>query len=125
MTDRELLEFAAKAAGIGPLDFDYAEREGHGFYFGPRLPMPQGVLMAAKHTYWNPLEDGGNALSLAVMLSQTCRLASFEITITNGSACAGFRHPDIGPEWGYDADPFAATCRAIVLAAAEIGKGMP
>jgi hypothetical protein len=65
-TDRELLELAAKAASIGPLDFDYAEREGHGFHMGPRLPMPQGVLMAAMWTYWNPLDDDADALCLAV-----------------------------------------------------------
>jgi len=68
MTDRELLTLAAKAAGVGPLDFDYAEREGHGMYFGPRLPMPQGVLMAAMWTYWRPLEDDSDALRLAVKL---------------------------------------------------------
>lgn len=68
LTERERLELAAKAAGLGPLDFDYAEREGHGLYIGPRLPMPTGVVMAAMHRYWRPLADDGDALRLAVAI---------------------------------------------------------
>lgn len=65
MDDRELLEMAAKAAGIEGLDFDYAQREGHGLYFGPRL-QPASGIQAMCHRYWRPLEDDGDALRLAL-----------------------------------------------------------
>lgn len=68
MSDRELLELAAKAAEIGPLDFDYPTRESNGMYFGPRLPTPSGVIMAMTYRYWNPLEDDGDAFRLALKL---------------------------------------------------------
>jgi hypothetical protein len=123
MSERELLELAAKAAGVGPLDFDYAEREGHGFYMGPRLPMPHGVLMAAMWTYWNPLTDDGDALRLAVKL----RLS---VSTPHGNYRAFAQSQD--RQRGVDAncgdpslditDPLAATRRAIVRAAAEIGR---
>ena len=68
MSERNLLELAAKAIGITGLDFYYPEREGHGMYFGPRLPMCEGVLMAAVYSYWNPLKDDGDAFRLAYKL---------------------------------------------------------
>lgn len=111
MTDRELLELAAKAAGIEGLDFDYAERESHGMYFGPRLPLPQGVIMAACYSYWDPLNNDGDALRLAVQLE-------IELSFINGDT-----HADGQSEGG--PDKIANTRRAIVHAAAEIGKAMP
>lgn len=118
-TDRELLELAAKAAAVGPLDFDYAEREGHGFHMGPRLPMPQGVLMAAMWTYWNPLEDDSDALRLAVTLKldivQFSTYEEVQVVAPLARVCSQL--------WGDDA--YAATRRAIVRAAAEIGAASP
>ena len=65
MTDRELLELAAKAAGIDAewhndddADFD-AAHEGM-FLKGARSPN--------NSKYWNPLTDDGDALRLAVKL---------------------------------------------------------
>ena len=113
MTDRDLLELAARAAGIGPLDFEYPKREGHGMYFGPRLPMPQRVLMAAMHTYWNPLADNGDALRLAVKLELIIGCYAGSI-IVDGKGVAAEEH-DLS-------DRDAATRRAIVRAAAELGK---
>lgn len=110
MDDKELLELAAKAAEVGPLDFDYPEREGHGFYMGPRLPMPQGVLMAAMWTYWNPLEDDGDALRLAVKLELDIGFIYNDTLVLN--VCEG------------GGDPYVRTRRAIVRAAAEIGKSL-
>lgn len=122
-TDRELLEFAAKAAGIGPLDFDYAKREAHGMYFGPRLPMPQGVLMAAMWTYWRPLEDGDDALKLAVQLYlDISHQPDAKIEVTSQYV----NEDDIRWSWeSYGDDPQAATRRAIVRTAAAIGEKMP
>lgn len=119
MNDRELTELAAKAVGIGPLDFDYAEREGHGFYCGPRLPMPQGVLMAAMWSYWDPLNDDGDALRLAVKLG-----FGFDVLYGSGITMV-YKGNLVTIKEPHAEDPFAATRRAIVRAAAEIGKAMP
>ena len=63
--------------------------------------------------YWNPLTDDGDALRLAVKLELDVMFASVRsvdddvnITIEAGT------------------DPYAATRRAIVRAAAEIGRNM-
>lgn len=90
MTDRELLELAAKAAGI-PLKPDFARR--YDYYMADRL-------------MWNPLTDDGDALRLAVKL----RLFAPELDPAIATA-----------QLDLD-DPYAATRRAIVRAAAEIGK---
>ena len=96
MSDRELLEDAAKAAGVDiewqPCGWAHDNETG---------------------CEWNPLTDDGDALRLAVNL---------EITIM-------FDHYSVWCEqYGilekYGDDPLAATRRAIVRAAAEIGKGM-
>lgn len=104
MTDRELLEAAAKAAGIDLWHEDV-------FTSGlTRKVSDNGVLR------WNPLTDDGDALRLAVM----CKL-----TITY---VANETWPDVIAITGHQiteqvgADPFAATRRAIVRAAAEIGR---
>ena len=56
---------------------------------------------------WNPLADDGDAFRLAV------KLGLFMLKVVK----------DI-PRAEYDKDPYAATRRATVLAAAEIGKSM-
>jgi hypothetical protein len=117
MSNRQLLELAAKAAGVTGLDFDYAEREGHGLYFGPRLPAPTGVVQAMNHTYWNPLDNDGDALRLAVKLGSTGRYP-FLVSVGQVGTLAG----DVGgPPTPHDQDPYAATRLAIVSAAAAIG----
>ena len=102
MTDRELLEFAAKAASntlpIGtPNYFDETEND----------------------VMWNPLEDDGDALQLVVKLGFTIQVDDEECrTYVVGSTgrCIGTEpHGD---------DPYAATRGAIVRAAAEIGREM-
>jgi hypothetical protein len=84
MTDRELLEAAAKAAGID--------------------------LLRGPYITWNPLTDDGDALRLAVRLNLTVH-KGFAYTPTGKL----FDHRDY-------ANPIAATRRAIVRAAAEIGR---
>lgn len=120
MTDKELLELAAKAAGITILrhrldnpicaDILLAERTDDGHAIG-----------------WNPLTDDGDALRLAVKLNIELRfhLAGDVPGVT--ATCAADRRLPIPrepwtPEQG---DKPAATRRAIVRAAAEIGKAMP
>jgi hypothetical protein len=89
MTDRELLELAAKAAGI--------------YYWIP-----------GSTREWNPLTDDGDALRLMVSLRMNVHLDSNMVDVD----------PD-GVHWfseTYGDDPYAATRRAIVRAAAAIGK---
>ncbi len=59
---------------------------------------------------WNPLTDDGDALRLAVKLNRT-DIGALIMNYTSGEE--------------YREDPYAATRRAIVRAAAEIGKAMP
>lgn len=105
MTDKELLELAAKAAGIGDAIF-------HG-------PI-EGMWSNALDEYWNPLTNDGDALRLAVKLELILDLFDPdepEIYIWRRRDNANHKEP-IGN------DPYAATRRAIVRAAAEIGKEM-
>jgi hypothetical protein len=90
-TDKELLEFAAKAAGV----------KDEMLVFG----------------WWSPLTDDGDALRLAVKLKLCVAITDHGVNVSE----VGWRswrevqHPD---------DPYAASRRAIVRAAAEIGKAI-
>ncbi len=116
MSDRELLELAAKAAGYGEvwtLDSDPDT-----FYIGPRY-----TGGAPKYRVWNPLTDDGDALRLAVKLGLDLELHG--CNSTHPYAVAFDCNRNIGEEEQPDnGDPYAATRRAIVLAAAEIGRNM-
>ena len=108
MTDRELLENAAKAAGI----------EGEWEYNPPFDGRDRSGIYVVGHTFlWNPLTDDGDALRLAVKL-RMCVLLSSEkddAAVTADTGCSKVK---------FGNDPLAATRRAIVRAAAEIGKAM-
>lgn len=106
MTDRELLEQAAKAAGY--------KREIHPLDPEPHRP--------AYWIGWNPLTDDGDALRLAVKLN----LLKFVECAQYGRAMAEVRYGAARGEYWEPVgdDPYAATRRAIVRAAAEIGKDM-
>jgi hypothetical protein len=116
MNDRELLELAAKAAGYEAWDWLGGD----------------GLLNVydanGRHDCWNPLTDDGDAFRLAVKLWIDVSFPPY-------------REPDppvvyAGMYWDVSdslwyryeelrgADPYAATRRAIVKAAAEIGRGM-
>lgn len=99
MTDRELLEAAAKAAGIG---WDLYENAWYG---------------AGVHPDWNPLTDDGDALRLAVKCGIDLR---FPGPIVQAASEAMPRAVTEDAK----VDPLAATRRAIVRAAAEIGRSM-
>lgn len=115
MNDRELLEMAAKAAGNG------ATWRGSDAFKLYSMVLPSG-------TAWNPLDDDGDALRLAVRL---------QLTIHNEHINAGVAYcTGIGDATAYPVvdsgsdedevipDDYIATRRAIVRAAAEIGKSM-
>jgi len=97
-TDRELLELAAKAAGVDWFDEPAAVA-------GIGLHMKSGP-------FWNPLTDDGDALRLAVRL--------------NINVHKGFVYTPTGRLFDCRdcATPIGATRRAITRAAAAIGEGM-
>ena len=92
MTDRKLLEAAAKAAGIEHV-----------------------TPMMIEWGQWNPLTDDGDAFRLAVRLGLEIGSSYLNPIYVNGD------------NWSVsepikNSDPYAATRRAIVRAAAEIGR---
>lgn len=112
--DRELLELAARALGA---EFEEVDGEGYG-----NLHFEDGSYVLA----WNPLQFSGDALELAVKLR-------FGVNVTGGlnwTSITFFGNPghyfnEISAPYvqeNHGADPLAATRRAIVRAAAEIGK---
>ena len=110
MTDRELLELAAKAAGI---EYDPSDKSKLGLWL---------VIddEPSEHTRrrWNPLTDDGDALRLAVKL----RLHIINDGMT--CVCRTGMPRNIGVTESLSGCQFEATRRAIVRAAAEIGKAM-
>lgn len=117
MTDRELLELAAKAAGLPELtewgeitDYDSPHYMQWALY-------ESGIGGQCKS--WSPLTDDGDALRLMVDKRFTVKVDDHEVEVFD--------------EWGEclvsigmqaDEDYHAATRRAIVRAAAAIGQGM-
>jgi transcription elongation factor GreA-like protein len=100
MNDRELLELAAKAAGH--IQFD-------------KMRLATNFIDKYSLQDWNPLTDDGDALRLAV------KLRLYLEHYHNGVCCDALGKPI----WEYFInDPYASTRRAIVRAAAEIGRGM-
>ena len=98
-SDKELLILAAKAAGI--------KYKWNDSFNEPQIP----------GGFWNPLKDNAQALVLAVKLNMD--IISFDrtkVTASTGTtdylAAAEIKNND----------PYAATRRAIVRAAAEIGR---
>jgi len=121
-TDRELLELAAKAAG---LHIDKSTTNGGGMRNTGFDMLGNAMLDWHNNVRWNPLTDDGDALRLAVKLNIHLEFA--------GRPCAPVDRVQASPKgFGhlayvamYGGDPCAATRRAIVCAAAEIGKAMP
>ena len=111
MTDKELLELAAKAAGIELRIYD-------GMIVNPGTDL---VVVTKDGFPWNPLNSGADALRLAVKLN---------LIVDIGGGYAEARCPEFDPEpkameyFNNNDDPYAATRRAIVRAASEIGRGM-
>jgi hypothetical protein len=100
MTDNELLKLAAKAAGdvtheeIWKGKYSHFERKGYG---------------------WNPLTYDGDALRLAVQLQMVVGIYPTKTNVTADGVFLEEFHGD---------NPSSTTRRVIVMAAAEIGKGI-
>lgn len=118
MTDRELLELAAKAAGylivLGKNDSDSQVLKQSEFY----IRNDRGI----RHE-WNPLTDDGDALRLAIKTRKFPEVFRNGLGVSNGYEEKGRSMVPIIEIFGDD--PCAATRRCIVRAAAEIGKSMP
>ena len=98
--DKELLELAAKAAGIeGTWDNE-----------------SKCFVPACGPIIWEPLSHDGDALRLAVKLK-------LSVSIFDDAIGVGRRGSSYG-ELEIQGDPYAATRRAIVRAAAAIGEQM-
>lgn len=116
MTDRELLELAAKAAGM-----TLGKERGEWIWWeAMHCFNAQGERGESK--MWNALTDDGDALRLAV----TLELDIGQMLTPGMVTCVGM--DDVGGCVAADeelgTDPYAATRRAIVRAAAEIGRQM-
>jgi hypothetical protein len=109
MTDRELLELAAKAAG-------FAEARWQDISGWGEVRHGLSTAIWTGEDYWNPLESDGDALRLAVKLEIHAGYAEL-----SGCGFASWHRGNSSvSEYGPD-DPYAATRRAIVRAAAAIG----
>lgn len=122
MTDRELLEFAAKAAGMAL---------GKIFVF---TSSDKWVGWRDHHNTirgWNPLTDDGDALRLAVKLRFVIHVWDDSDNVSAAKTLPDGDDPDDESDDWHVADAHScgslesAARRAIVRAAAEIGKAMP
>ena len=103
-TDRELLELAAKAAG-----YEYHSPAGY-------------IVVDGIPGNWNPLEDDGDALRLAVELNMDIRYESCAdgVCVTVVGAWDGAPEP---VDEVFENDGPQAVRRAIVRAAAAMAEG--
>lgn len=106
MTDRELLELAAKAAGYTVV--------GH-YEYGLKIECHDGGEASKGFVKWCPHLDGGDALRLAVDCGIGMRFHD---------GWGEVFHPVGHLEFKYDGDKQTTTRFAISMLASEIGKGM-
>lgn len=108
--DRELLELAARAAGIELVWSKFSN-------------VPTLFKGLSSDEVWNPLTDDGDALRLAVKLQMCIGIVPSNIKDGYATVALAPANPvEIGET--HNDDPLAATRRAIVRAAAELGRSM-
>lgn len=103
MTDSEMLVLAAKAAGYKVL------------YGDDRIGLR---LKHENRRFWKPLDDDGDAMRLSV----TLRIGMFHDDL--GVYCNYQQTKQLRIYFAEVPDKYEASRRAIVCAAAKIGKGM-
>jgi hypothetical protein len=106
MNDREITELAAKAAGIV------------GVWHERGQCIHATNCAGLSDMWWRPLEDDGDALRLAVKLKLMLGFHNYEnsVRVISQDLLDPVHTEPVGD------DPYAAARRAIVRAAAEIGK---
>jgi len=112
-TDKELLELAAKAAGLDGYEYVEATEFTYASMQRRNAGGAEDGFFELQADVWSPLTDDGDAFRLAVKLNAL-------VDINNGKTACVL----LGPETDsvqHGSDPYAATRRAIVRAAAEIG----
>ena len=113
MSDHELLELAAKVACI---DMEWHWEAGKAISCINPHPEDEALSEIEVWPEWNPLTDDGDALRLAVAVGLSVSITNYEAgahTWGGYGSCELYSdHPDRG----------SATRRAIVRAAAEIGR---
>lgn len=116
MSDRELLELAANAAGM---------QLHHGMNEERKARNEDGLAVWRNGGWslWNPLTDDGDALRLAVKCELNIHRGYYSVDVHQPPADNGEGGVEICEPYGKD--EYAATRRAIVLAAAELGRQMP
>jgi len=118
VSDRELLELAAKAAGVSITRW---MKHNEAFLIPD---MKEGIGAT-----WNPLTDDGDALRLAIKLGMSLRLAQFDEWTQVFVDDLYYRAAKPITEHTGRTSPTQtieqATRRAITRAAAEIGRAMP
>jgi hypothetical protein len=123
MTDRELLELAAKAAGLIVWQGQWPQDEM--LFASPKKADPTGKVTGVE---WNPLTDDGDALRLAAALKLSVCHTLDDVPTAWGSCIVGRKPWDnfvpLAAE-RYEGDSgclrMSATRRAIVRAAVAIG----
>lgn len=120
MTDKELLELAAKAAGYDISHPMNAERQ-------EMIPPVMGFVTyldgELQSTLWNPLDDDGQALRLVVKLELHVLSVNLE-NFYSYVECTASRILEKFLEDTSKSCRYAATRRAIVRAAAAIGRSL-
>lgn len=135
MTDRELLELAARAFWGDEIDdtcsIRWSENDNAIIYMHGDNQDHNGRDV---ELCWNPLEWDHDALPLAVKLRLQVQINERSIVIYFNQSETGetkpelYEYPPMHQDADYNLTPVdheAATRRAIVRAAAEIGKAMP
>lgn len=107
-TDIQLLELAAKAVGFG----DWTVTGGS-LFIEKGCPGGSGIGF-----YWNPRIDDGDAFRLAIKLGISLDICEWQQTAFYGV------DKFVQEDWSNGGDSLAAARRAILRAAAEIGKAM-
>lgn len=109
MSDRQLLESAARAARIA-------------LVFDPEAPVSGHSPRISGGRYWNPLTDDGDALRLGAKVGMRLEYRKVVGSATGEVAVSAAGHRIVE---GYRDDYMTATRRAIVRAAAAIGAEPP
>lgn len=113
MSDREMLELAAKAAGLNLQDWRFVDNlcyTGLVLYFNEETTINR----------WNPLEDDGDCARMECALELGINISDFNVTVTG----KGGVYVDEYYKHHYG-DKDKARRYASTRLAAEIGKAMP